>query len=149
MARPRSDAKKRFLAMVTYAANGCHEWKGTLHWGGYGKFHYEAGHIPAHRAAYLLFVGKIPEDALILHHCDNRKCVNPKHLYAGTHSDNAKDKIQRFGGMWGRMKYTQEQIEEAKRLYAKGMTQTAIAKQLGMDQTSVSRFVRNRYMKRK
>ena len=146
--KSKSDTKKRFLKMVHVAANGCHEWTSTLHRDGYGKFYYEGSQAQAHRVAYTLFVGKIPEKMFVCHHCDNRKCVNPKHLYAGTPKQNMADKIARFKGLWGRMKYTTKQIEECKRLYSSGMSQVDVAKKLGMDQTTVSRFVRGNYLHR-
>lgn len=146
--RPKSDAKKRFLNMVTVASNGCHEWGSTIHRDGYGKCYYEGKQMQAHRVSYLLFVGKITDGLHVLHCCDNRKCVNPEHLYLGTPKQNVADKISRYQGLWGRMKYSGQQIEEARKLYAQGMTQQAIADKLGMDQTTVSRFVRGDFLKR-
>lgn len=48
-----------------------------------------------HRWAYQHFVGPIPEGKLVLHHCDNKRCSRPDHLYLGTHKDNARDAVVR------------------------------------------------------
>jgi len=58
---------------------------------GYGKFSVDGRSVRAHRVAYELEVGPIPAGKLVLHRCDVRRCVNPSHLFLGTHSDNAQD----------------------------------------------------------
>jgi hypothetical protein len=63
---------------------------------GYGKL--AAGgdtYIYAHRASFIMAKGQIPTGLYILHKCDNPYCVNPDHLYAGTHNDNARDRSER------------------------------------------------------
>ena len=145
--RPREDASQRFLAKMKVVDSGCHEWQALLHRDGYGKFSLNQRTVPAHRAAYALFNGEIPEGKMVLHKCDNRKCVNLDHLYIGTGKDNTRDKIERCA-WWGKMKYTASQIAECKRLYATGLSQEKVGLLLNMDQTTVSRFVRGKHLKR-
>ena len=78
---------------------GCIEWTAYLNSLGYGSFNCAFGGErrtrPAHRVAWMLVHGPIPEGLYVLHTCDNRKCVNPYHLYLGTQADNMLDMVQR------------------------------------------------------
>ena len=138
---PRKSLKDRFEEKVKAMESGCHEWQSTLHRGGYGKIWLETGQAPAHRVAYQIYKGEIPEDKWVLHTCDNRKCVNPDHLYLGTPKQNVKDMHDRRRNV-GRTKYSIEIVEKARAMYAEGRSQQSIADELGIHQTTISKFIR-------
>lgn len=73
-------------------ATGCIEWTGTLWKTGYGRFQMDNRSHKAHRVAYELAKGHLPEGACLLHRCDNRRCINVEHLFIGTRKDNNLDK---------------------------------------------------------
>lgn len=78
----------------------CWLWGGFLNIRGYGYVnkpkHLAGNPRPlAHRLSYGLVCGPIPDGLFICHHCDTPRCVNPRHLYAGTHDDNMRDKMER------------------------------------------------------
>lgn len=77
--------------------NGCWVWFGAKPSdGGYGRFGMGDGHtVDSHRAAWVLFVGQIPNGLLVLHKCDNTLCVNPDHLFLGTQCDNMGDAVRK------------------------------------------------------
>ena len=73
----------------------CWEWKGSRSWEDYGGFYcFFRGKFkifPAHVLSYIYYKGEVPDDLMVLHKCNNTGCVNPNHLYAGTHQDNMRD----------------------------------------------------------
>lgn len=69
----------------------CHEWTATKQKEGYGRFVMDGKIILAHRMSWELEIGIIPDGMFVLHKCDNPSCVNKKHLFLGSKSDNMKD----------------------------------------------------------
>lgn len=94
--RPVKNFAERFWTLADKSAS-CWEWKGSRQAYGHGMFTLHKGHtVQAHRVAWMVSHDqRIPEGGHILHKCDNPPCVNPSHLYLGTHADNMKDKADR------------------------------------------------------
>ena len=87
---------ERFWSKVLFSADGCWLWSRSTTHGGYGQFGVGSGPqrmMKAHRMAWLLTFGEIPNDLRVLHHCDNPPCVRPDHLFLGTLSDNSQDMV--------------------------------------------------------
>lgn len=85
-----------FNARLTAGHGGCIEWNGVRNEQGYGRFH--APHflgasksVAAHRLAWQLFRGPIPDGMYVCHSCNNKPCCNPDHLYLATHRQNVID----------------------------------------------------------
>ena len=87
--------EERFWGKVEVPSYGeCWEWTaGKIR--GYGSIFYNGKTHKAHRISWKIHFGKIPKDMCVLHECDNPSCVNPSHLFLGTHKDNSDDKIQK------------------------------------------------------
>lgn len=91
------EVEQRFLNKVN-RAGCCWLWKAAKNEHGYGRF-YVAGRLEqAHRVAFTLFVGPVPDGFSVLHNCpggDNPACVNPAHLFVGTQQTNIRDMIRK------------------------------------------------------
>lgn len=86
----------RFWGKVNKTSgDGCWEWSGSKRSPkperAYGSFHYRGKNIYAHRLSYMNSFGEIPNGMEICHRCDNPSCVNPDHLFVGSHLENMRD----------------------------------------------------------
>lgn len=93
----RLTAQERLRASLAPASNGCLEWTGKSRAGGgdYGALWVDGRTELAHRFAWRLAHGRIPEGMVICHHCDNPLCCNVDHLFLGTVADNNADKMRK------------------------------------------------------
>ncbi len=81
--------------VVVNSATGCLEYTGYISARKYPVLRFGDGFQRGNRLVYKLAVGNIPEGLCVLHKCDNPKCLNPKHLFLGTHKDNNWDAINK------------------------------------------------------
>ena len=131
--------------------NGCRLWSGVPDIKGYGQATLNGYQTGAHRIAYILTYGKIPEGMVVMHVCDTRLCCNPDHLRIGTQAENLADMrakgrggdYRNFGEAHGRCKLTAMDVEQIKHLYATTrMSQQAIADRFGVGQSQIGRILR-------
>lgn len=134
--------KERFEKKFEKAA-GCWNWTASKTWVGYGKFYADGHTLHAHRYAYQIYVGPIPDGMEIMHTCDNMACVNPDHLRPGTHRENMDDRNTKrrnnppIGERSGSNKLTEEQVRA---IFADQRTQMVIAAEYDIYQSLVSKI---------
>lgn len=141
--------RARFWSYVEKQGPGeCWPWRGGLFTNGYGQFRLGKRKIKAHRAAYELTHGPIPNGLIGRHTCDNPPCCNPAHVATGTHADNSRDRVERgrsarlFGTSNPQARLTPDVIGEIKARAAAGETYRAIGTAIGIHYNHVGRIVR-------
>lgn len=136
--------KERFTEKVA-KSKSCWIWIGASDGKGYGITTNNKQRIFAHRASYMLFVGKIPKGLFVLHKCDNPPCVNPSHLFVGTQLDNMRDAVRKGrhknnplkGSKNPLAKLTETDIPKIRKLYSDGMRQAHIAKKFNVSPATI------------
>jgi len=139
--------KKRFWAKVDISGD-CWLWKAWRKPSGYGQFRFNGINMHAHRVAWMLTNGNIPEGMCVLHRCDNPPCCNPDHLRLGTQQENIADRDSKGrhkalrGEEQGSSKLNDDSIREIRTLYATGLlSQKDLADGFGVSQATVSSIV--------
>jgi hypothetical protein len=142
---------ERFWSKVS-KSDGCWEWTGARFQRertralSYGMFLLNRRLQPAHRVAWEMINGPIPDGLWVLHHCDNQGCVRPEHLYLGTHADNTRDAIERHRMVSGEQvpghKLTVEELPQIRRLIAEGMATEDIGRIFGVSGRTI-RYIRS------
>ena len=138
---------ERILLRLTIT-DGCWEWTGASDATGAGQIRAGAG--DANRLYYVSHLmyeaayGPIPDGLLVLHHCDNRPCNRPSHLFVGTHADNTHDMLNKgrhtLGGKKGRL--NAPKIMDIRALGASGnYTHKEIAAMYGLARSYVTKII--------
>jgi hypothetical protein len=125
----------------------CWEWTATKDPGGYGRFAVRRKLHGAHRIAYELTYGPIPDGLLVCHRCDNRSCVNPAHLFLGTDQDNTDDCIAKGRIAVGEQrgaKLTAVQVRLIRELAASGVAHRALGRQFGVASQTIDALIARR-----
>lgn len=148
---------ERFAALVALPdEHGCRFWTAATGTRGYGRFTIDGSAVvDTHRYAYEKAYGPILDDAHVLHGCDiywpagdmgYRRCVEPSHLFTGSHQDNMTDrndkKRQAQGVRFPQAKLTDGDVRDVRRLRASGLSQQAIADLKKVSQPVISGVLR-------
>jgi len=145
----------RLLANVE-KTESCWIWTGLRSGHGphmYGRISFRGKNSIAHRVSWMLFRGEIPQGLSVCHRCDVPLCINPDHLFLGTHAANMHDMrskgrgrtgtaLRRADGLPSSAKLTKDQIAQIKELRSTGLTQQRIASIIGVSQGCISQLLR-------
>lgn len=115
----------------------CIEGKGATNNSGYCSVRVNGKKMGAHRHAYIKAYGEIPKNLHVMHICDNRKCINPKHLKLGTRSDNMRDCVNK-----GRHFSPAKKLNKEQQLYIlkSDKTSTELALELPVTSRTIRKY---------
>lgn len=140
-----ADREAHFWSKVDKSGN-CWEWMAGKTSGGYGVFWMNLRQNLAHRVAMAFSGGNVPDDLCVCHACDNRGCVNPDHLFIGTHQDNTRDMVVkgrapiRFGENSGTARLSDSDVLSIR---SDNRVHSVIASDYGVVQSTITR-IKNR-----
>lgn len=124
---------------LPWNAYPCLEWPRGIGLDGYGKVRTNGATSRAHRVAFGLTFGPISDGLFVCHHCDNRRCFRPSHLFSGTALENQRDRIRKGRGQEGEQhsqaKLTEEQVRQIRSDYANGARVPSIALKFGISKS--------------
>jgi len=140
----RTDLSERFWEKVS-KTDTCWLWTAGTTKSGYGSIRINGAAKRAHRVAYEMLVGPIPEGAVLLHSCDTPACVNPAHLSIGSQKENIHDAIEKgrhcHGEKHWNYKISPQIIKDIQSAHVGGATGRAIAKHFAISESLVSKIL--------
>jgi hypothetical protein len=146
--------QQRFWSKVNkLGPDDCWPWTGSYFHDGYGSFPIGKKLCRAHRVAYVLQNGPVPNDIHVLHSCDNPPCCNGKHLFTGTDLDNNRDMMAKGRGRFlrgednGFAKLNEATVLLIRQRLLSGAKQRDVAKEFGISKGSVYYIAKNIYWK--
>ena len=120
-------------------SDGCWEWQGCLS-AGYGNMHQDR----AHRVSWIIHYGDIPDGLHVCHKCDNRSCVNPKHLFLATNQQNMMDAACK-GVRFRARSFSEEDAERIRKIYlTENISQRQLAEEFGTSEGTIWNIVGRR-----
>lgn len=120
---------KHFFSFTKLEPSGCLEWQGHRDGKGYGRYRFRGRDYRAHRFAWLIKFGRIPDGYFACHRCDNPRCVNVDHLFIGPPSENSLDARQK--GRLGK-KITPALLRKVRELLGTCIVESGIANICGI-----------------
>lgn len=131
----------------------CREWMGWLSNKGYGDLYVELKHQRAHRFCWEMYHGKIPDGWCVCHECDNRRCVNPHHLFLGTNYDNVQDRHRKGRSSSSRgetqrsCKLTTQKVISIRNEYQTVKSYRVLARKYGVEYTNIANIIKRKTWK--
>lgn len=147
--RKRPISERFWEKVIVAGPDDCWLWTASTYRNGYGQIGIANQKITsAHRISYELHNGPIPDNLLVLHKCDNHRCVNPVHLFLGTQQDNIDDMHKKGRNRQPKnekhrdAKFTNQQVREIRAMYATGnYGQSELARMFGVTKTCMRELV--------
>lgn len=129
--------------------DSCWNWTASCR-NGYGAFSVNGKQKDAHRVSWEMHFGEIPNGLFVCHVCDNRKCVNPSHLFLGSLQDNHADMVKKGRGIKGTKchlaKLTDDKVRDIIKM-SKDRTSRSIAKDMGLSESVISSVINRKSWK--
>lgn len=145
--RPKPFAARFWNKVDMKTIDSCWDWVAGRDRDGYGRIKLGRFDHQAHRVAWVLSVGPIPDGLCVLHRCDRPSCVNPGHLFLGTNTDNVHDKVRKGrsadqrGEANGYSKLTRTDVLAARAAWNAGESAASIARRYHVNRTTINRIV--------